>query len=377
MKKFPALLLLMAILTTMSAAQVPDSVRVKMDNISIPNSPGFILLDESPSVIDRPASPKAFATSIFNSYRQAGGFPSNYGVEFTPFWFFRHPRMTAYKYLGYNKAEEKQLPFSHIKKASISLAYVNNPDTDTTPSISNIAFGIRTTILSIRSRRNIQALKNANDQIVQNLRNINQLVIELDPLEPGYHEKVQRIVDNYENDPQLLESEEQLRQLIEVRPVFAIDAAIAYSRFFLNNKFSDQHFGRLGLWAVLNYSQALGKESIPKNYISLYGIFRYLQDGTVQNSSGSWDRTNHLDFGARAELELNKLSLSVEYLSRQRQDNAENTFRAVGVVNYRLSKSFSLTASFGRNFGEEQNLVTLFGLSFGLNSGNEAATIKD
>lgn len=375
--RISAFALLLCLAHAAAMAQVPDTVRISMDNPGIPTSPGFILLDESPSVIDHPSSPKAFVAAIYNNYRQAGGFPSSYGVEFTPFWFFRHPKMTAFRYMGYDQPTGKQLPFSHIKKASLSLAYVSQPDEASTADISSIAFGIRTTLFSIRSKENIAALQAANEQVVMKLRDLNRRIIELDPLAPDYHQKVQQIIDHYEEDPGLLQAEEGLRMQMEVKPLLAVDAAFAYSMFFLDNTFSDRHFGRLGIWAVANYSQPLGKDPVTVNYLSLSAILRYLRDGTEPESPGNYGVSNHVDFGAKARLELNKLSLAVEYVRREGNEPAEGSFRAVGMIDYRLSPSFALNASFGRNFGQEQNLITLFGLSFGLNSGNEEAIVKD
>ncbi len=377
MKHF--LLTFIALITglSFSLAQAPGSVQVPVNNNSIPTSPGFILLDESPTIIDHPASPKAFAAALYNTYQQTGGFPSNYGVEFAPFWYFKHPGMTAYRFMGYDKANAKQLPFSHIKKASFSLAYVNSPDTMSDAGISNISLGVRTTLVSVRSKKNIDDLQSANEAVIKKLKDLNNIIGALDPLANGYREKVQAIIDNFENDAGLLEAEKLLNDQLEVKPIFAINAAFAYSTFFLNNKVSDNHFGRLGIWAVLNYNQQLGRDPATKNYVSVYGIFRFLRDGTIMDSQETYLKTNNLDFGAKAEMELNKLSLAVEYIFRNPSGEVDNTYRCVGLVNYRISQSFALTASFGRNFGNDYNLVTLFGVNFGLNSGNEEVTIKD
>jgi hypothetical protein len=374
MKKLVLQAVIGVLLALPAMAQIPDSIHVRMNNLTIPTAPGFALLDESPTVIEHPANAKAFAASIFSAAQNAWGFPTNYAVELSPFWFFRHPGMTSYRYLGYNKKEGKQLPFSQAKMASISLAYVNTPDDSVGPGISNIAFGLRTNLLSVRSKRNIEELQKANDQVVNNLHSLNLKIISLDPLSQDYREKVQELVNNFEKDEELLKSEEYLRQQANVRPVFALDAAFAYSTFFLDNNFSDQHFGRLGLWAVLNYSQTLDKRPLPRNYVNIYAIARFIQDGTAADSLGVYNKVTMFDLGGKAEFELDKLSLGVEYILRS--GDVDQTFRAAGMVKYTVSESIALTATFGRNFGEEDNLITLFGLSFGIDSGNEEALVK-
>lgn len=361
-------------LSLSAASQVPDSIRIGMNNLDIPTAPGFTLLDEAPAVIEHPSSAKAFAASIYNAAQNGWGLPSNYAVEFSPFWFFRHPKMTSYRFMGYDKAKGKQLPFHLAKLASLSIAYVNAPTEESGPGISNVAFGIRTTLISVRSKKNIEELQRANDGVVRNLQGLNLKISALDPLSPDYRDKVQKIVDNFEKDEELLKSEEYLRQQACVRPVFALDAAFAYSTFFLDNSFSKQHFGRLGAWTVLNYSVVIDKKPVPRNYLNFYAIARYMQDGTVADTLGNYSTTSLFDLGGKAEVELNKLSVSGEYIYRS--GDQEETFRAAGMVRYQVRQSIALTATFGRNFGKEENLITLFGLNFGLDSGNEEALIK-
>jgi hypothetical protein len=359
------------------SGQFIDGRRIDLNNISIPSSPGFILLDESPTILDRPASPKAFAVNIYNAFKQSGGFPTNYGVEFTPFWYFQHPNMTALKFLGYNAEGDQQLPFSHIRKASLNIAYVKQPDTGSAAGISNLAFGVRTNLFSLRSKRNIQAIKSSNDAVVEILNAFNMEIVMLDIEDTNYQAKVQELVDAFENDPGLIAAEESLQEQIAVKPVFAVDLAFAYSMFFLENTISKQHFGRLGIWTTVNYSAPLVKDPVPTSYFHVYGIFRYLQDGTTMDSTGSFSRVSNLDFGGKAELEIKNLNLALEYIYRQEEDATGNNYRAVGSLSYRLSNSVAITAAFGRNFGEKYNLITLFGMSFGFNSGNETAPVTN
>src|SRR4051812_40022897 len=105
MKRSLAILTLCLGAALPSWGQVSDSLELK--DLEVPNSPGFILLDKSPTIIERPNSTRAFMVSALNSFTDNSGLPKNYAVEFTPFWFFKHPHMTSYKYMGYNKAKER------------------------------------------------------------------------------------------------------------------------------------------------------------------------------------------------------------------------------------------------------------------------------
>jgi hypothetical protein len=113
------------------SAQSQKQTEINLNDLQAPNSPAFILLDVAPTLIERPTSSKAFATSIINSIAENNGIPQNYAVEFTPFWFFKHPEFTAYKYYGINENGSKKKPFSSSRMTAISLAYVNKQVIDT------------------------------------------------------------------------------------------------------------------------------------------------------------------------------------------------------------------------------------------------------
>ena len=62
--------------------------------MTIPSSPGFVLLDKAPSSIDKPQNPKAFGISLLNLWQ--GG-----AVDFTPYWIIpNHPKYTFEKDLN-------------------------------------------------------------------------------------------------------------------------------------------------------------------------------------------------------------------------------------------------------------------------------------
>ena len=75
-----------------------DTVALK--DLIVPSSPAFSLLDITPKVIERPATVKAFAISIVNAANQTNGIPKNLAIEFAPFWSFKHPQMSIFKYNG-------------------------------------------------------------------------------------------------------------------------------------------------------------------------------------------------------------------------------------------------------------------------------------
>ena len=93
-----------------------------MTDLEIPNSAAFILLDAAPETIQRPNSSKAFGLSLIQDIA-TDGILKNIAIEATPFWLTQNKNRSALKYYGVDK-DEKQNPFSKIKMASFSAAYV-------------------------------------------------------------------------------------------------------------------------------------------------------------------------------------------------------------------------------------------------------------
>ncbi|MFN3445237.1 MAG: hypothetical protein ACK44D_05810 [Bacteroidia bacterium] len=348
-----------------------------MKDIEIPTAPGFILLDQAPSSIERPNSPKAFAVSALNSFTESNGLPKNYAVEFTPFWFFKHPKMNVLKYAGYN--DKTQRPFSSIKMVSLSMAYINQLDSISLSPTNNISIGARTNILKVRSKNNLKAIVNANTVSVNHLKRINELIVDrigpADPIDPeGYKKKhlelLMHFKDSLKNEISVAHS--MLSDALIQKPVFAVDFAIAYNTFFTNNNFSTQQFGRLGTWLTLNYAQKLNNDN--SNYLNLYAIGRFLQDGTNKNNIGEFVTQDFYDFGGKIELELDKFSIGYEYIFRS--NNKAETYRSSGQLKYRIADNVLLTGAFGKNFGDNNNLISMLGINWGISTGNEKARVN-
>lgn len=354
-------------------AQQNDKTKKELNlkDIEMPTSPGFILLDQSPTNIERPNSGKALAVSALSSFTESNGLPQNYAVEFTPFWFFKHPNMNVLKYLGYK--DKIQRPFSSLKMVTLSLAYVNQTDTVSQTPINNISVGARTNIIKIRSKNNLDEIEKANTKAVAALRNINNEIVKLigpfDPIDPaGYKIKQEHLLSTLQDSLNNNLSEASLQ-----KPIFAIDFAIAYSTFFTNNDYSTKKFGRFGTWITLNHAEKLSSDN--SSYLNLYAIGRYLRDGTYKDDVGDFYLQTFFDFGGKIEFELNKFSIAYEYI--QRSNNSIKTSRSTGQIKYKISDNLLLIGAFGENFGNNNNLVSMLGLNFGILSGNEKATIED
>ncbi|MCX6274587.1 MAG: hypothetical protein NTV09_05225 [Bacteroidetes bacterium] len=327
--------------------------------------------------MEAPNSSKAFMLGVINSFVGGSGIPQNYAVDFTPFWFFRHPNMTSYKYAGYDSKKDKQLVFSHIKKASVSFAFVTTTEIVTNDPVNNLSFGFRTNLIKIRSKQDIEDLKAANSKVVRYLRDLdsrlNEAGIIYNPAvmtRQEYDKKLEEFLANEEKARS--EEKNELAEILKRRAVFAVDGSAGYNSFFLHSSFSGSHFGRLGAWLTLSYSQVLNKRSMDKSYVNLYALGRYILDGTTI-INGKYSIQNFFDFGGKLEFEFKNISVAYEYIYRA--DDNTNTFRSNGMVKYKISDRLIFSGAFGKNFGEKNNLISLLGLNWGLTSGNEQTKI--
>jgi hypothetical protein len=359
-------------LSCLCFAQNNDTLTLK--DLDIPNSPGFILLDQAPTSIERPNTSRAFALSAINSFGESTGFPKNYAVEFTPFWFLKLPRMSVLKYAGYSN--NKLQPFSSLKMVSLSMAYVNRTDSTTNKPINNVAFGARTTLLKIYSKNHKKNVYDANQIAIDKLKKID-LLLNREGATPQL--RIENLTKYAEIEKRVLESISKndslspITEVLKVKPLFALDAAIAYNMFFTNNDFYTNRFGRFGAWVTLNYSQSLNKDN--SNYLNFYAVGRYLSDGTIKNNQDKYEIQEFLDFGGKIELEFKKLSWGFEYIFRANEKS--KTYRSTGLLKYKISDSIYLTGAFGKNFGNANNLVSLLGINWGIGTtGNEKVKIE-
>lgn len=344
-----------------------DAGKVQLSDLEVPVSPAFMLLDVGATVIERPGTAKAFALGIVNSVSENGGLPQNYAVEFTPYWFFRHPELSSLKYLGYNASTDRQSIFCNIPKGALSLAMVQSKDS--LFSTQNISFGFRTNLITVRRKADIEALKTANKMLVNKLKDQQQRlfsnpdILRLRVDDPAlFEQKVREFyaIEELNN----VGEKNQIAEVVTRRPLFAVDVAAAINMVFKEEEFSSRKTGRAGVWLTGNYAQPLkSKTQEQENYLNIYVLTRYLNDNMGSKSINSWDA------GGKVELEFQRISFAYEYIFRNTE--MDNTFRSSGEVRYKLSSSLNVSGAFGRNFGEKRNLIALLGIKWGLNTGNE------
>lgn len=428
------LLIILALLFTFHGFS-QDSLNVNFESFEIPNSPAFILLDEAPTSIQRPNSTRAFALDLLQDVTDDGVL-ENIAVEVTPFWLIKHNSMNPKKFYGIRDANAEGTegfnPFAKLKLASISAAYVNSGD-----SIVNFSVGVRTTLIEIKRKEDIQAYKDAlsetqrflsntadyNEEYTstckipkpENFDSVDEFKTSMEeflnvckkPQSGNFNsaEEFKKANDDYRKNCLCMEPrrddygtefeyksaldnfrkgrndfisakekekgfdldafDQRFQEIVNRKPILAIDLAAAYNHRFFSDTFNDNGAGRIGVWSTFTLSSYLSQNN-KTDYLNIYAFFRYLDEtnrGMV--AAGMDERFNAFDIGVKGELEFNKLAIGYEYINRTGDMEG---YRSAGTIKYKLLNDVYLTGSFGNNFSETDDLISLFGIKWGINS---------
>jgi len=374
-------------------AQDEKSLDITLKELQISTAPSVVLLGISPSELETPKSKKAFVFSLVSSFKKSDGIPDTYAFEVTPFWLLPSSKMNSLKFAGI-KNKNKQNIFSEVKKSSFSFGFIRDLGLDNDIKTPSFAFSARSRILKIRTNKNKDSiikedsiignmLKDINSnwgnslerEKIINLCNTNHLSNEKceELLKEGKKEFKKEFFEYYKDS----KDTDYYRSLLEAPPLLALDFAGGYSTFFSDNKFGNNHFGKLGLWITLNSGIDLtrkDKSDLVKK-INFYGIARYLEDGTTLNVDQQFFRTKNFDFGGKAEFVYNRFSISYEYIYRVNE--IENTFRSSGLLAYKVSDKVYINAAFGKNYGNKDNLISFLGLNWGLDSERKSVFVEE
>ncbi len=378
-------LILFALCLTWQLSWSQGDNSISLDNLEVPNTPAFILLDEAPTTIQRPNSTRAFAIDLLQDISD-DGLLGNIAVEVTPFWMVQHKNMTPLKFYGISPSDgtsvQKQNPFAKLRLASVSAAYVKSPD-----SIVNVSVGVRTTVFEIKRSMDIDDYLNVYNEI-HDLLYKDADYAEAFEEEMNYPEPEE---DQFANKPQYLvalqtfrkarseyidkrekqdgfergEYVKKFQEIVNRKPAVAVDIAVAYNQRFYGNTFNNNGSGRFGVWSTVVASTFLDKDPTSSNYVNIYGFVRYLNDDSpMAVATNSDERFNAFDIGIKGELEFKKLIMAYEYIDRSGDMEG---YRSVGTIKYQLWNDIVITGSFGNNFELTDDLVTLFGIKWGLN----------
>lgn len=296
---------------------VSSAQKLKLNDLQTPDAPGLILADKAPSSVERPTNPRAFGISLY-SVLQGGA------VQATPFWFFQQPKFDTKKYIN------SRFPF--FETFNLSLATFK---TDTT---SVISAGFRSQWLRIYSKKN-------KEKIIALTEKASTEIAMLDPVKE--EEKLRKTIEKISTEIDKLRKKQVLQATI----------AFAYLGDSKNNSFKELSAKRAGIWTNLSFKPE-------KNDLTITALGRYIWSTGAAYKLNS--DSSFLDFGAALSWQKNNLELAAEWVNRRDFAAKQNFNRLVFVCNYQINDEITLVASFGKNYRKVDNIITAFGVKFGL-----------
>jgi hypothetical protein len=285
--------------------------KVNFQSLETPSSPGFILLDKAPSSIERPTTPQGFGINVLGLFQGTGG-----AMEFAPFWLVTHSRLTA------EKMYKNKTPLLH--HFSISVATIK------TDTLSKIAGGFRTRLFQTYSTKKIATLDSIKKEMELALADL--------------------------DIPKIESLQKQYTAIIE-KPVFTIDLAAAIGGTSTSNSFKDVDLNRWATWLSFNLRPKAGD-------VYITALARYINNEKME---GYIVKTDLLDAGTRLNYDVSKFCIALEYLQRFNfSKKAAADYRIAAVGSYEFSDNIYITATFGKNFTDVNNIIALAGINFGI-----------
>lgn len=357
-----------------------------INDLAIPVSPAFSIVDVTPTLVEDPVTPKAFALGVVQSITQSGSaFPNNFSAQFAPIWWINPKGVNVYAYLGLTVPGRNQPTstreniFAGLKFTSVSVAFVNKDlIPDTSGKGQNIfSIGAHTTLIKVYGADHAKKLAALLDQWENNaLKEINNkhndsiitAEARLDPNDTAYKTKFAALQKQYiETQPPA--DLHAINQLLTQKPVFAWDVSAAVAMYGVNSQAVQT--GRAGVWTALSSNLPLGKDSV--NYFNVNVLGRYLYDAFQENAAGGYGKANNVDLGGNLGFQFSRLSVAVEALYRFVNGAANTENRTVGVISVKITDKIYVNGTFGKDFAGPNKLISVLGINWGI--GNEKVAL--
>ncbi|QRM88794.1 hypothetical protein FG167_05950 [Lacinutrix sp. WUR7] len=414
------LIIILFLISSLLFAQ--EEASINDFNFESVTNPAFTLIGESPSEINTPSNLKSLALYLSNGFSN-----TNIALETNPYWLIDFEDKRSYqKFRGIKMKQNGETyidPFIGWKtNSSFSLAYINKKFEGAEDEKKTIAIGYRTTMLKLYNKVRIEKIKTAisivdkgvtksinilfedyfNQEGINNpgtgscndienntdLKNefntiasdfLDRIFEEQDPDDPDEIAERGKLIFGDKKREEIREESivsEYFKERCEnissfvnnpktIKPILRLDGALAYSFLFEENKSGSATASRFGSWITADVALQLTNN----NYLHIYGIAKYIDDGFSLTDEGLYFTENFWDYGGKLELELNKFTLAYEYLKRT---GNYDKYRSVGNITYQLSEKMSITGGFGKDFPIDENLVTILGVNWGLNLGEKS-----
>lgn len=367
--------LLLGLMLTHRPAAAQDSIGIRIDAARTPSAPAFVLLDIEPTAIERPTTPRALAFSLISATQQGSTLPRNYALAIAPYWLSSHPSLTFDRYY---KAGIGQ---SILQSLSISLATSRPEDSSASAGdATRLGFGLRTLVVpgraSPRLRMERERLTTAQGDYILAVDSLDQLREALSSLPSGGDCDTRcardrkaittaiegAVADSGRTGSALRPIALGIQQLDHERVGWAVEFAAAVTGRFPDDSWDDAEVERIGVWLTPSYRPA-------DDQLDFMAVGRYLRSLRAEVEA------SYFDVGGRVRWEQGPLAASGEFIYRSRNPDDGSTttsVRAVGQVDYRVTRDIHVTGTFGKNYDSDapggERLVAQLGIDFGLGS---------
>lgn len=375
------------------------SIVAYSQDIQVPQTPAFSILEYEPSAVMRPTSVKKLSSDILNSFDANGKLIMNLGIEVSPYWLKSRPELTREVFLNPKPMQNLFQTFS------ISAATVR----DTVTGKNNLGLGFRTQIVRgklspefeqydlqlKKTEEAIGVIGGARSFIGITLKSRDAIIAFLDgelnksntenETKTAILSKANALKSKFTDEPDSLKSyceaivnelenktNELAKKVIDLETKrFGFSLEVAGASKFIETANGDQSFNKLGLWVNAN------------NFFTTTDAWtltaRYLTTNQDNNS------TNNTDLGFGYLKLGDQFNVSLEGMLRwYRQEipdvnqsgqnivrlEKEFTYRIAGQVSYQLYEGVSANFSFGKNFDQPRintkTFFSIFGLRYSL-----------
>lgn len=393
MKPFVVLLAVLLPLQFVYAQKKDTSISI--DQLQVPSSPAFNMLNISPDNIERPKNPTDFAIALSNATSGFTTLPKDYAIELAPFWIF------ARKKASFEDFKDNKPAKNILQTMLISAGTTGARSQVDSSEYRKMAFALK---FSVFRGEMGDEFKQWNDSIGYYLQASAEIAGKIAAqFAMQQNEKMQRFTDSLEQTgaPRWQDSIKAVLQATEafnngLHDKLVTDSLNAYNRNIavLRSLISRTDFRRYGFKMDLAAGMVLDypDSTFQRSYVSrvsgwltagwedpsfnVLGVLRFSQNfmHAFRNDSGKIVnniRWAELDYGLRIYKDFtDKLTLSAEAIHRLSRSNSSDRFMVA--VNYKIGKNQNLSFSYGKNFDntyyKEGNLVAALNLMIGLGS---------
>lgn len=184
--------------TTVRPLSAEEAASLPVGLHSLPQAPGFTLLDVQPASVERPATPADFGVSLLTETKKLSVLPENYAVDIAPFWLFRGQTIT------YETYESKTAGWDAVKQTlSLSIATVTS-ELGADSLSTALGVGFRFSIIQGR----------IDPQFDRYAEKIADIRAKMGELGSDFHARVGRAQDR---DPLSMELRRQIDQVVAVQ----------------------------------------------------------------------------------------------------------------------------------------------------------------